>query len=406
MANLVLLCPLLIITGWSSLATAAPGSEHDSCQVWDRIAQQLTTNTGAQQSCWSNYSDPCTRIDCSGAYEYNSKNTFGLDFGKSIEVDYCFGIILNHCDKNISLDFYMQVPAKDVEKTTRVYHNTLLSIPGLSFAVSRGTSAQGYLYFEMGRQNNSVTFSVTVKVRVSFAGFTRWPTTLQRRLIANETVPVPPCDSPASSIPAREPTLQQCHPPHWKMAQSSTGPSIASYAGDLGKLCNETDWCSKDPWLACDDRSGRCSCMPEYNQITDKTGNVSCQPVLHHGLPCISDDQCSLQMSERCVMGKCQCSDGNVFNQAMSTCEPAGRVPKPKAHDKSATASHSAAQPHLGPTQKAGQNKTAVIAGAVVGGLVVLAGILLVAYFAIRRLRRPYHNSQLLLEGDDGDGIM
>ena len=48
----------------------------------------------------------------------------------------------------------------------------------------------------------------------------------------------------------------------------------------------------------------------------------------------------------------------------------------------------------------------AVIAGAVVGGLVVLAGILLAAYFAIRRLRRPYHNRELLLEGDDGDGIM
>ena len=62
---------------------------------------------------------------------FHPQNTFGFNLGKSIEVDYCFGIILNHCDKNISLDFYMQVPAKGVDKTTRVFHNTLLSIPGL-----------------------------------------------------------------------------------------------------------------------------------------------------------------------------------------------------------------------------------------------------------------------------------
>ena len=63
------------------MAEASPlPPEHDSCRVWDGIAHQLTTNTGAQQKCWSNGTDPCTRIDCSGAYEYNSKVTTGALF--------------------------------------------------------------------------------------------------------------------------------------------------------------------------------------------------------------------------------------------------------------------------------------------------------------------------------------
>ncbi|XP_076439192.1 uncharacterized protein LOC143278060 [Babylonia areolata] len=416
MAHAAILFLGLFISGLSTGAEAAPSStdEHESCKIWDRLARQVTTSTGAQQVCTSS-GNPCTRIDCNGAYQYNSENTgsfFNLG-GKTIEVDYCFGVILNHCDKNISLDFYMQVPNRGVDQTTRVFHNTLLSIPGLSYSSNStsGISAQGYLYFQMERWADTVTFSVTLKVRMRFAGMVYWPDELQRRLIRDETVPVPPCDPGSGNATSAIPTIAECKPPHWKKSPVGQSPGSGDTdSGDFGRLCNKTQSCSRDPWLACDHRTNRCVCAPDFEKVPEKKkGGSWCRPKIRHGLPCRSDDDCSLAMSERCFQGRCDCQENDVFNSQMQTCEPkqTGRWPGSKNWATPATGMpHIAPDPTKSPAKKTGQSKAAIIAGAVVGGLVVLGGLLLAAYFAIRRLRRPYHHRELLLEGEDSDGIM
>ena len=75
------------------------------------------------------------------------------------------------------------------------------------------------------------TAQVTVKVRVSFAGFNTWPSTLQRRLISNETVPVPPCAAGARNLTSDEPPIGQCHPPHWRDSPSPSPAALPSYTG-------------------------------------------------------------------------------------------------------------------------------------------------------------------------------
>lgn len=373
-----------------------PPSEHESCQGWDSIAGALTQSTGAQQQCWSNGTRPCTRIDCNGAYEYNSDNSFIPLGGQSIEVDYCFGIILNHCDDPISLDFYIQVPAKNVNRTTRIYHNTILSVPGLNYTLGSAT-AQGYLYFQMKRVNDTVTFSVTVKVRVDIVGIlSSWPAALQRRLISNETVPVPPC-APGSKDVSDIPDLGHCHPPPWRKEQRQ----LPGFQGDLNKKCNETNHCRDDPWLMCDLDNNICICKQEFQLF-----NNSCIPRSRYQLSCISDDECNIELNERCQEKKCSCQDGDTYDADRQMCtlqifskprttldtEPEPTV-KPAAHSEEA------------PKKMHEQNTMAVVAGSVIGGIVVLTGLLIVAYFALRRLRGPYNNRELLLE-EDGDGVM
>ncbi|KAL8572356.1 hypothetical protein ACOMHN_023125 [Nucella lapillus] len=408
----------LLISGLLGAEGAPSGGEHASCQMWDGLARQLSTSTGAQQVCTSSGS-PCTRIDCSGAYQYNAGNVgslFSLPGGSSLELDYCFGVILNHCSANISLDFYLQVPDKHVNQTTRIYHNTLLNIPGLSYSSnsSGGISARGYLYFQMERHASSVTFSVTVKVRMRFAGLTYWPDELQRRVIRNETVPVPPCP-PGAHDNDSVPRMAQCTPPHWKQGQGATTPpslpppphtgSGRNLPADLGKPCNETKHCWRYSSLACDVQSGLCVCSPDFEQVPFNRTGIMCRPKIRHGKPCRSQDDCILAMSERCHQGACQCHEDSLFDNDTQTCQPrntgrGGWTPPPTVLP------HMVTEPTHSKKQDSSSSKAPMIAGAVVGGLVVLGGILLVAYFAIRRLRRPYHHRQLLLEGEDSDGIM
>nr|KAG5687790.1 hypothetical protein BaRGS_017268 [Batillaria attramentaria]KAG5690826.1 hypothetical protein BaRGS_011007 [Batillaria attramentaria] len=333
-----------------------------------------------------------------------------LPHSANVEVDYCFGIILNHCDNPLSLDFYMQVPAKNVNSTTRVFHNTLLPIPGLRYNISSVGSAEGFLYFEMERSTteDSVTFSVTLKVRLNSRLLGEiWPGSLQRRLISEETVPVPSCASRARNQTSPPPTLGQCIPPHLKKGSKSPAENSSELSVNLDKGCNESKACD-DYWLVCNTTSHRCVCGSNFRRQESSRGSF-CAPLSHLGESCSGPDDCPSYMHVRCQGGKCVCKDHYKENNTSHVCEPepAGKAPITPVNAPGTNAPQTTVATHTGGQKgKGGSSKTAVIAGSVVGGVIVLAGILVVAYFAIRRLRRPYHNRELLLENDDSDGIM
>ena len=98
--------------------------------------------------------------------------------------------------------------------------------------------------------------------------------------------------------------------------------SLLAFQGDLDKRCAEADGCSNDPWLVCNLSTGLCDCNPDFEKVVDKkTKSRMCQPRIRHGLPCVSDGDCSIPMSERCLEGRCQCQEGDKFNPVMQTCE-------------------------------------------------------------------------------------
>ena len=101
---------------------------------------------------------------------------------------------------------------------------------GLRWFSFSATEFRGLLCADWHNPIAAVAVQVTVKVRVSFAGFNTWPNTLQRRLISNETVPVPPCAPGAGNATSAEPAIGQCHPPHWSDDQSPV-VALPTYTG-------------------------------------------------------------------------------------------------------------------------------------------------------------------------------
>lgn len=61
---------------------------------------------------------------------FSCKQNSYIPLENSIEVDYCFGLVLNHCDEPLSLDFYVQVPARNITVQQRITHDTHLPISG------------------------------------------------------------------------------------------------------------------------------------------------------------------------------------------------------------------------------------------------------------------------------------
>ncbi|XP_067653667.1 uncharacterized protein [Haliotis asinina] len=389
------------------LVTGCLGEQHPTCQLWKRMAQQLSNEPGKQMSCFANDTHPCTSLRCSGTYKYTS---FMPD-SANIEVDYCFGMRLNHCDNPVSMDIYLVVPNRNMSYNKRISHNTQIQMPGLSFHLKSLGTVDVFLYFYMLRNASNINMSITAKFRItSFMHTIMWPPSLQKEIVPMERIPVPPCMNGTTPSPATALPMGSCHPPRWIAPTYAPGVSSTPYTPHVRKnasvtynhTCHENTFhCS--PEEACNLATQKCICRSNFLYDAKKRRCVSKNRI---GMRCSFPTQCG--PNEDCIKGRCNCKIGYSFSVFQEVCYP--KVPEASTPSPPVTQGpHVVTLPNKQNPQTTphpSSNSTTIIAASVVSGIVVLCLICLVIFFLIKRVRRPYQDREILLSNDDTDVIM
>ncbi|XP_046371119.2 uncharacterized protein LOC124145411 isoform X3 [Haliotis rufescens] len=353
------------------------------------------------------YKWPCSSLRCSGTYKYTSFMPDSSD----IEVDYCFGMRLNHCDNPVSMDIYLVVPNKNMSYNKRISHNTQIQMPGLSFHLRSLGTVDVFLYFYMLRNASTIQMSITAKFRItSFMRTIMWPPSLQKEIVPMESIPVPPCLNGSTPSPPTTLPMGSCHPPRWVAPTYPPGVSSTPYTPHSNKNVSNTfnHTCQEDTFIcspkeACDLGTSRCVCRPNFQYDPRKR---RCESKNRMGMTCSYPRQCG--PNEDCIQGRCKCKKGYTFSIFQEVCNVGvprdSTVSPPVPERPHVVTMPSKQQPLTGapPTN----NNTAIISASVVGGVLVLCLICMVVFFLVKRVRRPYQDREILLSNDDTDVIM
>ncbi|ESO94971.1 hypothetical protein LOTGIDRAFT_232122 [Lottia gigantea] len=398
-SNCVFLSFLVILILTVSGEDIVP-TEHEACQFWQNVAHQMSAQTRSQMHCTSNgtsSADVCTKLDCTGTYKYQ---TF-IPSSSDVEVDYCFGIVLNHCVEPITLDIYLQMPHQSVSFQQRVQHDEMMKIPGGSFKESPLGTADVFLNFHMVKISpHHVEFGMSVKVRISTTvGLEFWPRDLQRTLVPKENIPVPPCESKVLAT-APSITLGTCQPPHWRQPSSSEAPPTHSKptekSATLNKTCSDMIICSNGE--GCNIETKLCQCTPDF-LYDAKIG--ACVSLNQLGEKCDIDMMNECGPNEMCDKnGVCDCIDGHSYNTIRQICVHQDIDIVTTITTMISPITTPITHAPLANTAQSSTNSTAIIAGCV-SAVVVLVIIGVVIYLAIRRKQSQYYDRHALISDDD-----
>ncbi|KAK6185262.1 hypothetical protein SNE40_007532 [Patella caerulea] len=360
-------------------------SKEKACGYWKRIADQMS-NQSQQMHCVASLTDPCTRLDCRGTYQYRS--SLIPTPTNSLEMDFCFGIALNHCDEPVSLDIYLQIPKRHVSYQSRVRHDELMKIPGGSIKTASLGQVDAFLYFHMVKSESFVNFSMVVKLKITaLGGLGIWPSGLQRTLVPIERIPVPPCAHPTNDSAMLPPPV--CLPPHWRQISEpvtqqsvtrATNPSVT-----FNKACNDGQQCAATE--ACNEQNNICVCYDDflYNEtvkacVTKSRLNQLCD----RNRKCGPSEVCKDVKGQNSV-GHCACKQGFHYSISRQICAVAD-------HDtftEMSGTTHASANANKKPVHQTANNytnTTAVIAGCV-SAVIILTVIVIVVFMMIRKKR-------------------
>nr|KAI8738163.1 hypothetical protein BgiMline_025066 [Biomphalaria glabrata] len=365
----------------------------DACSQWSNIAKAMTSRL---QTCSNTQTGNCTRLDCSGTVSFAHIQLFNFE----LKLGYCFGIQLNSCNDPVSIDFYLQVPSKNVSMITRVNEDTLISIPGISISLGPVGKAVPKLNFRFERSADGkvIQYSITLLVYVENSFTTYEVDQLRRSLIDNETLHALPCDKlvldtagvPSgafnssigvcgggnkSSVPTPAPLTTTAKP-------YTPSATLNKSCGILSKPCGHLEMCDVSKSL--------CVCLPE---AILSQNNDACVGFSQYGSPCMADSECSY-LNEECKFSSqqgqkvCQCEDGYDYNPGTESCtftHPGDH----SGHDKQNQTSKSDNSPMDSSDNKVVKHNMPIIVGASLGGA-ILVGLLvwLVMYYQQRRRRQ------------------
>ncbi|XP_005102184.1 uncharacterized protein LOC101846081 [Aplysia californica] len=417
-------------------------AEHETatenvCAKWSQIATQLT-GSGRTQTCTSPPAPNCTRLDCSGSIRF-SHFMFSRHGQGPIAVDYCFGMQLNSCNSPISIDFYLVLPHWNIDHDIRISEDKNVAIPGFTIPLGTLGNVSPELDFKFEKQDDgNVTLSVKSKAKLNAYGTTMYVDQLERTLVDEETIPVLPCAHTipdASSSPPKSFKERVCHqgePPAAGAEASTLLPPATTVAPvkppaskTLNQSCSLTSPCSQGE--ICDPASNEtCQCQLEWKLMDDV-----CVTTSHHGSPCSHRDQCGYH--EICTQQGskgtvCSCEPGSGYDAVQQMCMRGETgtpeknsssshpdVPAPAPHSGSGSGSEPGSQPA---EAKTSPSKLPLIIGGSVGGVIVLALIVVANVYLFRRYRQRRHRREpgggllgdsdapLLGADDDTDLIM
>ncbi|CAL1541183.1 unnamed protein product [Lymnaea stagnalis] len=392
------------------------GDDKAVCGEWTRIAQAMT-GSGKLQNCTNAKTKECTRLDCSGRISY-SHSLLEMFPGNQIQFEYCFGSQLNSCKDPISVDFYLQVPNKNISMMTRISQDNVIDIPGLRVPLGPLGNAVPRLQFQFERgKNGSITYSVTLLVKVVNQIASYDVDQLRTTLIDRETIHAKHCDSierDEDQMPsaAFNKSVSQCSPINFTSPTSTVAPkphkpsaTLNTTCDLINKICGHLEMCdsSVNPHV--------CVCQPE---ATMSSGNEACVTTSKLGQTCTLTAECGIH--EKCNK-TCQCDDGHGYDTWREICTLKRPGDHKDNHNDSTVpspTSQSKQLPHKtsDESSKSGHHNLPIIIGASVGGVILVGLLIWGISFCQRRARRRLNATSIsecrtpMLGNDDTDNLI
>lgn len=392
------------------------GDNKAVCGEWARIAKAMT-GAGKLQNCTNTKNEECTRLDCSGRISY-SHYLLEMFPGNQIQFEYCFGSQLNSCKDPISMDFYLQVPNKNISVVTRISQDSVMDIPGLKVPLGPMGTAVPRLQFQFERVNNgSILYSVTLLVKVVNQITSFDVDQLKTTLINRETIHAKECDKieqdkDQKPSAAFNKSVSQCAPIHFTSSMSTVAPKPHTPSATLNTTCGyRTENCGHLEMCDTSIYPAKCVCQPEAALTS---GNDACVSTSKLGQRCAVSSECGVH--EECKE-TCQCDDGYAYDTWREVCTLKRQGDHNDNHNDStfpSPTSESKSVPHKTSEEsnKSGYGNLPIIIGASLGGVILVGLLIWVISYRQRQARRRLNSTSIsesrtpMLGNDDTDNLI
>ena len=190
--------------------TSGQAQRERACEAWGEMARVMT-GSGRVQTCGSS---DCSRLDCSGTVHFSHLpvHVKGVD---SFTFNYCFGFKLNSCNRPVSMDFYIDLPQRNVSKELRIAGDRSVDLKGVEIPMGRLGKASPQLDFLFEKQDDgTVKVSIKSRVKVTTFGMSFFLSQLERTLVDEERIPALPCTEVMNDLNTAPPKgfkMAACH---------------------------------------------------------------------------------------------------------------------------------------------------------------------------------------------------
>ncbi|BFZ18331.1 hypothetical protein BsWGS_21370 [Bradybaena similaris] len=404
-----------------TLVRTDPASK-DVCDEWANVALKVT-GSGRLHKCSTRSSD-CTIMDCSGSTTF-SRKMFAL-LQQDIDLSYCFGMQMNACNDPISMDFYLQLPSRNISKVYRITNDDAIELKELNFSLGSIGTVYPLFNFQFERgDTKTVNLSVTARLKSSFAVGDILLEGFKFTLINDQVIPVKPCGKitpDSSNVPPTTFAPNKCQVQPY-VPTSTVSPSGKPYvhastvspsgkpSDTLNKACDMDHKCAAREVCSLTSSSPKCICNPEFFLSPKGDACLSSSKI---NQTCYQSEECGYNEECRGDASKtCQCIEHHVYSRVREACViplPGYVTEHPVTNQPlSSTTATIKAEPL---TTKAPDNKH-TIAMSVGGGLAALVVIALIIVGLVcykRRRQRPLsisdRESSARLIGNDDDNLI
>lgn len=347
--------------------------EDEACTDWRQMVEGLNTysrssssSSGMELHC-TYHPEKCEQADCVG--KMNVPLVGALEF--------CWRLVLNHCDNPLSMDISIATNKYNIHFDQRVLHDQRYELPvgNLSNYLPKlpGTSQKEFLSITLEKVNaTAVRIGAKLSTELCYSTF-GCTVTANIPVLSKTVVRVSKCTKVTQT---RTPTSNCFN----RNGSSSGGKSNTTIDGG-GIKWSDLFTTTK---------------MPPHSTVKSPTYGKNCSISL-------LVDQCG--ETEICKLGSCECFTP-LYPMCMYTglCETEEQCEKHIIPDFIKKSSQVAPQDNgssSGPT-----NKTALIVGSTLGGIVLIAIIAGIILVLMKRGGSRYRAHQLLLTEDDTDNII
>lgn len=347
--------------------------EDEACTDWRQMVEGLNTysrssssSSGMELHC-TYHPEKCEQADCVG--KMNVPLVGALEF--------CWRLVLNHCDNPLSMDISIATNKYNIHFDQRVLHDQRYELPvgNLSNYLPKlpGTSQKEFLSITLEKVNaTAVRIGAKLSTELCYSTF-GCTVTANIPVLSKTVVRVSKC----TKVTQTPTPTSNCFN---RNGSSSGGKSNTTIDGG-GIKWSDLFTTTK---------------MPPHSTVKSPTYGKNCSISL-------LVDQCG--ETEICKLGSCECFTP-LYPMCMYTglCETEEQCEKHIIPDFIKKSSQVAPQDNgssSGPT-----NKTALIVGSTLGGIVLIAIIAGIILVLMKRGGSRYRAHQLLLTEDDTDNII
>lgn len=347
--------------------------EDEACTDWRQMVEGLNTysrssssSSGMELHC-TYHPEKCEQADCVG--KMNVPLVGALEF--------CWRLVLNHCDNPLSMDISIATNKYNIHFDQRVLHDQRYELPvgNLSNYLPKlpGTSQKEFLSITLEKVNaTAVRIGAKLSTELCYSSF-GCTVTANIPVLSKTVVRVSKC----TKVTQTPTPTSNCFN---RNGSSSGGKSNTTIDGG-GIKWSDLFTTTK---------------MPPHSTVKSPTYGKNCSISL-------LVDQCG--ETEICKLGSCECFTP-LYPMCMYTglCETEEQCEKHIIPDFIKKSSQVAPQDNgssSGPT-----NKTALIVGSTLGGIVLIAIIAGIILVLMKRGGSRYRAHQLLLTEDDTDNII